>query len=553
MRRVWFCWAPVGAALLAMGAGAWGASVSCPVAKSQTPSDARQAFLHADYDKAASLYEAQLKAQPGDPAIIEELTQTLLRAQKPDEAAGYVNTALADAPNNAILLTAQGEVQFRQGMPWLSASTAAAAVKADLCYPRAHLLVARNAWIRSMAAAAAKEMRVAHQLDPFDPEIRNEWINTLPLRQRITELESYLASPTGDDAEDIQRLHTMLDFMKTRADMPQKACRLASSTTSTEIPFAYLMYDANRIRAFGLDVKVNDHNARLQIDTGASQIVIGRSVAQRAGLKPLVRDKTGGIGDEARRDGYVAYADSIRIGGLDFRDCVVQVLDSRNVVDSDGLIGMNVFSHFLVTLDYPMRKLTLGPLPPRPGEATVAPTLATEGSDTAAPESGGSGSQPGGSAPPPHGPFDRYIAPEMQNWTAIYRVGHDLIVPASLDKKVNKLFILDTGSWTTTVSPEAAREVTKLSSDDTTQVRGIQGRVQKVYRAQKLTFYFAGLSQPALDVPAFEFPQVSRNVGMEISGFIGATTIGQTTMHIDYRDGLVKFDYDPHRGYLVGR
>jgi len=37
--------------------------------------------------------------------------------------------------------------------------------------------------------------------------------------------------------------------------------------------------------------------------------------------------------------------------------------------DQDGLIGMDVFSRFLVTLDYPMRKLGLSPLPPRPGDA----------------------------------------------------------------------------------------------------------------------------------------------------------------------------------------
>jgi hypothetical protein len=35
---------------------------------------------------------------------------------------------------------------------------------------------------------------------------------------------------------------------------------------------------------------------------------------------------------------------------------------------------------------------------------------------------------------------------------------------------------------------------------------------------------------------------------MEIAGFIGATTLGQVTMSIDYRDGLVKMDYDAKRG-----
>jgi hypothetical protein len=36
---------------------------------------------------------------------------------------------------------------------------------------------------------------------------------------------------------------------------------------------------------------------------------------------------------------------------------------------------------------------------------------------------------------------------------------------------------------------------------------------------------------------------------MEISGFIGYTALGQLTISIDYRDGLVKFTYDSKRGY----
>jgi hypothetical protein len=49
--------------------------------------------------------------------------------------------------------------------------------------------------------------------------------------------------------------------------------------------------------------------------------------------------------------------------------------------DIDGLIGMDVFSQFLVTLDYPMHKLLLGPLPPRPGEAAAAPALKTSNAE----------------------------------------------------------------------------------------------------------------------------------------------------------------------------
>ena len=48
---------------------------------------------------------------------------------------------------------------------------------------------------------------------------------------------------------------------------------------------------------------------------------------------------------------------------------------------------------------------------------------------------------------------------------------------------------------------------------------------------------------------SFENPSISKNTGLEVAGFIGATTLGQVTMTIDYRDGLVRFDYDPNRGY----
>jgi hypothetical protein len=112
-----------------------------------------------------------------------------------------------------------------------------------------------------------------------------------------------------------------------------------------------------------------------------------------------------------------------------------------------------------------------------------------------------------------------------------------------------KLFILDTGSFSTTISPEAARGVTKLRTDQWTTVRGISGKVEKVYSADNVTFIFANLSQPGRDVVSFDISNISKDTGLEVSGFIGATTLGQLTMHIDYRDGLVKFDYDPKRPY----
>lgn len=148
-----------------------------------------------------------------------------------------------------------------------------------------------------------------------------------------------------------------------------------------------------------------------------------------------------------------------------------------------------------------------------------------------------------------HGPRDRYIAPEMKDWTRIYRVGHMLMIPAALNDTEQKLFVLDTGSFTTTISPDVARKLTKVRSEDWLTVEGLSGKVKKVYTADNITFKFAKLAQKSQGVIAFDNSGISKDVGLDISGFIGITTIGQTTMSIDYRDGLVNFVYDPHRGY----
>jgi Aspartyl protease len=277
-------------------------------------------------------------------------------------------------------------------------------------------------------------------------------------------------------------------------------------------------------------------------------------VANRAGLTEFSKTVSAGVGDKGDRASYIAYADSIKIGALEFRDCEVKVVDQRSVVDNDGLIGMDVLSSFLVTLDYPMRTLILGPLPPRPDEtATAKPTLQTAGlpdeDSSDDPDSKTFSGAKTETKPAPRGPRDRYIAPEMKTWTPVYRIGHMLMVPASLNNSSVKLFILDTGAFATTISPTAAREVTKVRSGSNIKVRGISGDVENVYTADKITFKFANLSQEVPDVIAIDFSDLSKNEDMEISGLIGATAIGQTTMTIDYRDSLVHFSYDAKRGY----
>lgn len=44
-------------------------AISCKIAAAYEPSEADQAFLHSDYERAITLYQAQLLQKPGDPAL----------------------------------------------------------------------------------------------------------------------------------------------------------------------------------------------------------------------------------------------------------------------------------------------------------------------------------------------------------------------------------------------------------------------------------------------------------------------------------------------------
>ena len=203
----------------------------------------------------------------------------------------------------------------------------------------------------------------------------------------------------------------------------------------------------------------------LKLDTGASGLLISQAAAQRAGLVAEAEIKTGGLGDEGPADTYVTHVDDIKIGEMEFRNCMVRVLERPDAVEVDGLIGSDVFRRYLVTLDMPRLELGLAALPKVPEETAEGEiALNTTG------ERAGVAAQ--------RGVRDRYIAPEMKDWTKIYRVGHELIFPTRIGSGPTKLFILDSGASRGLISQEAAREVTEVSNSGRTQVRGINWECQ---------------------------------------------------------------------------
>src|SRR5260370_4911537 len=125
------------------------------------------------------------------------------------------------------------------------------------------------------------------------------------------------------------------------------------------------------LSGYGLDVKVSGRGSRLLLDTGISGILLSPRAAERAGILPRAQTKIVGIGDKDDMDLYIGYADSIKVGPLEFRNCPVAVA-AKEKTGHDGLVGTDLFAHYLITLDFPGRLFKLSELPPRPNDPPAA-------------------------------------------------------------------------------------------------------------------------------------------------------------------------------------
>ena len=418
--------------------------------------------------------------------------------------------AVAEAPESAAAHEFRGEVLFRRADFTAAEREFRAAIKLDPNLALAWWGLARIAECSSRHKTAAQYYGRAYELNPRDPRIFRDWALRLHGRQHIEALQKYasMADPLRNEKElEELRQHIQLD----QALNGRRLFALATPYQSAEIPLDPLISEATRMRVYGVEVSINGTPVRLQVDTGASGILIRRRAADRAGLARLSDATFSGFGDDLKAPrGYHGLADRLRVGSIEFRDALVNVSNQESVGTADGLIGTDVFSQFLITLDFSAKKLALHPLP--------------------------------GYLPADEELHDRAIPPDMRNFVPVFRFGHVLLVPTRVNNSREVLFALDTGAARTLISYEMAEEAGKLSRDDRTRIHGISGPVADVYQTGDLFLQFAGFRQKNLGMTAFNMWNQSRSVGTEVSGFLGLPLLNLFTLTIDYRDGLVNFD-----------
>ncbi len=487
----------VASALLVLAVPVPGQKTACPAAVHEKASAAELAYGEGRYQRAEDLYGQQLAAHPGDLDLSAGLVKTWLHEGEVEQASAQVNRVLASAPHSAVALTMLAEVQLHQGQPWLALETLKEAERADPCNARVHYVRSRALRIDSMYASERAEVQAAYDIDPTDPDIRHAWLSTVSIAREVEGIDSSLKTMQNLDAETKQKaldsIHSMLPMLSEN----NRTCEVLPTEEAAGMVLQPSYADAKHVEGYKIEVQFPKSKAKLQIDTAASGMFVSRALAEANGLEYAAGAPPGTV-----------HVDRVQIGPLEFHDCTVGVSDTPFAGKGDGFISTDMFAQYLITLDNAAGKLTLSPLPAQAGVV----------------------------------PGDRVVPAGLEDYTPVYHRKQFLLVPVDVNRKGRRLFALDSGIRLSSMAPSIAHAVSTTKVNFTNPIQTVSGSTLQVYR-DNFDFAFARQTVDRQGhILEMDPSAIGRATGVEVGGLLGFDMLHSMIMHLDYRDGLVKFE-----------
>jgi tetratricopeptide (TPR) repeat protein len=469
-----------------------------PLAAQESLSSAHVLFKQAKFREAAAAYRAFTEKNPS-PEVYVGLVQSLLKLDDVKAADESSQKALAALPDAAVIHAARGDVYFRRGLIPEAQDEYKAALKLDEKCARAWLGQGKvdAVFVRRDQAKAA--VAKAHELDPEDGDALYEWAVRLPYPDNVAALEKHLAEFHNDD-ETERHEREYKELIKALAG--RRVWIPARDVERTEIKLELLTAGPGLARrGFGVRLRLNDRaTVTLLLDTGSSGVIITRKLAEKIGASKLAEQRLEGVGKSGANVGYKAWVDKVVIGDLEFHDCFVHAT-STEIAEVDGTIGTNIFANYLVTVDFPRRRLLLEPLPPAADNTPRA---------------------------------------ESGSFSQAFNFGHLLLVPTDVGKKASGLFVVDSGANVNTISPELAKSVPDMRLFNL-PVSGASGQAMSAFIADDETIRFAKVRKTGERISSVDLHSISKDLGVEVSGQIGFSAMEEMKLLINYRDGLVAF------------
>jgi len=494
----------------AFGQASGVALLSCCVLFAQN-NDGLIAYKAGNFELAVPLLRRAAAQAPQDAEVQAALLSSLVYAGKLDEASEADEHDAAAFTESPEVLAARGEFAFYMGDMGQAEKLFKAAIKFKEATPRAVFGLSRLYRAACFYRTARLLCLRAHSIDPEDALITQSFIRYAAPAKRRELLEPFAALHPWLYKHYDQEESSSLEIRAAIGD--KRLFEREGPPQETTLHFVFLMKDALHARGVGLEVRINEsHPLKMLFDTGASGIVVSQKAIDKAGLQHLGSGISWGVGDKGTRNSFAAISDTCQVGILKFNTCLIRALEGKGRIagDEDGLIGADFFQDYVVGIDFQRHLLHLKPLPPKPVD--------------------------------PQG-YDRVIPPDETSFTPVFRFGHELFLTTKVNNKRSGLFLLDTGSEVSNIDSTFASLSTKLSGNSLVRMRGISGDVTKVFEADKAELQFARFRQSNLGLLALNLNNAPEHQDVRMAGILGLPVLAMFRLTIDYRNGLVNFDY----------
>ena len=405
-----------------------------------------------------------------------------------DELKAFGTAHSEDAEN----IDLEGEIQFVSGNVEKALQDFNRAFAMAPCNPWAHFDAARIFALSGQNESEKRELERAQELGANHQQL---------LRDTEQLLQSINLLPTGDSRRD--------------------TCSLTRGPHFATIPFSVTMDDLRWNHSASLAVEINGVRTRLMIDTGGGGINITKPLAKTTKLKEESSGTaTAGV-SSATFTVASSHAAELKIGEFTFSHCPVSIDEQSS--DAFGGIGLNLFSDYLVVVDFPAGVIRLSPLPDPP--TCDAEKGKKQLEDCA------------------RGIRDGITPASLQSWSRVLidPTGGTLLIATRIDNTAPRFLTLDTGS-PTMLAPWAVQGVTKLREDRDATVAGFGGSAAKaphVYRTGTVNFRVGNFSQMQDNVIVIDPPFHSGFTGIRSAGWLGYDFARPLIVGIDYRDHLL--------------
>ena len=413
------------------------------------------------------------------------------------EALAEARAVVAEAPGPDAA-AALGEALYRAGRIDDAGEVLAPIAAADDAPARAvaQLGLVRAAQGRDIEAVSLMERAVASA--PRDPWVVYRASGAARTRARTIELlERYLELAPGDDPDRLEGARGTIRL--DRALRERKVWIPVASPERLEVPLKPVVGAGG---GFFVEASIaNGKKIRLLLDTGSTGLFVVERAVKKGGLTPL-SDETvfagGGTGRTTSSRGLLA---KLALGGLEFADALVTT--TRDEFDPQGrihgVLGLNVFSGYRVTMNLVNGKLLLAPC----------------------------GDEAFGA---------RY-----------WDVGGQMLVNASAVAGPEGLFLFDTGATRSMVARSFVDRVEGAQVDRSATVHTYGGNVGGASSVRGVKLRFLDVEGRGSAIYASDLTQRSRLGGVEVSGFLGMDLMDGMTIVVDTRTRRVAVASPPSK------